>query len=109
MSQTAAVQPLPQSIKAGQVLISGRLKSRRRFSTQEGPRFENIVTMPAPDAYSSPSTVSIVSKAPVGDPDTDVRVMCQVGGRSRSYKAVDPDTGEQKTVFTADNRLLAVE
>lgn len=109
MSQTAAVQQMPQSIKAGQVLIAGRLKSRRRFSTQEGPRFENLVTMPAPDAYSSPSTVSIVSKAPVGEPETDVRVMCQVGGRSRSYKAADQYTGEQVTVFTADNRLIAIE
>jgi hypothetical protein len=106
MSQAAAaVQNLPASIKPGQVLIAGKIHLVRK----SGSKFVHLIVMPATDAYSSPSTVEISASSKLGDKEEDCKVLCRVTGYRRSYKTTDQETGEQKTVFTADNRLFAVE
>jgi hypothetical protein len=95
------------AMKPGQVLVIGRLASCKRPAGSQW--FINLVTMPAPDAYSSPSTVEILSKNRLGDPEQDVRILCRLGGFKRQYKATDRETGEIRTVQTSDNKLYAVE
>lgn len=105
MSQSAPVQNLPASIKAGQVLIAGKIHLIRKA----GQRWLHLIVMPSQDAYSSPSTVEVIASSRLGDKDDDCKVLCRVAGFRRSYRTTDQETGEQRTVFTADNRLIAIE
>jgi hypothetical protein len=106
-AQAASQQAAP--VKPGQVLIVGRVRARRSFNTQQGRRFETVVVLPAADAYSSPATVAVQSGQSIGEREDDVRVLCQVGGFSRTFKQTDGETGEVRQVATADVRLTAVE
>jgi len=101
----AAVQNLPTTIKPGQVLIAGKIALVRK----SGQKWIHLVVMPSQDSYSSPSTVEISATGRLGDKDDDCKVVCRVAGYRRSYKATDQETGEQRTVYTADNRLYAIE
>lgn len=89
--------------EVGVVLVVGKLIGSRKA----GQMFENLVKMPAPDPYSSPSTLSIISKTRLGAPEDDIRVICRLTGYGRSYKSTDQETGEQRQVKTADNKLFA--
>ena len=93
------------SLKAGQVMIVGRCISAKRA----GSLFSHLVVLPAPDPYSSPSTVEVLSKARQADTEQDVKFLCRVGGYKRSYKSTDRETGETRQVHTADNKLFLVE
>lgn len=105
----SAVQAVPnqtqQSVKVGQVFIVGRCISAKRV----GSLFSHLVVMPAPDPYSSPATVEVLATSRQADSEQDVRLLCRVGGYKRSYKSTDRETGEQRTVQTADNKLFVVE
>ena len=103
------VTPIGNPQPVAQTLIAGRIAHKRRISTQSGPLHLTLVTMPAPDAYSSPTTVELRSKTPLGDSGEEVRIKCRVGGRARSYKATDPETGEIRPVRTADISLEVIE
>lgn len=107
VQQIATATGNPQPV--AQTLIAGRIAHKRRIATQNGPLILTLVTMPALDAYSSPSTVEVRSKSPIGDTGEEVRVKCRIGGRARSYKGTDPETGEMKPVRTADISLEAIE
>lgn len=96
------------SIKPGQVLIVGKLMGCRRPSGQ-GHYWSHLVVMPAPDAYSSPSTVEILATRRLGEKEEEVRILCRVSGYRRSYKATDRETGEIINRQTADNKLFAIE
>jgi hypothetical protein len=101
---------IPQSIlqllaKGGHAYIVGRCVSAKRAGTL----FSHLIVMPAPDPYSSPSTVEVIAKTRQADSEQDVRLFCRVGGYKRSYKKTDQDTGEQRQVQTADNKLFLVE
>jgi hypothetical protein len=94
-----------KSIQPGQVFIKGRISSVRKA----GAVFLHLVTLPAPDSYTSPSTVEIGANARLGQKDEDISQLCRIAGYRRSFKATDKDTGEISTIHTADNRLFAVE
>lgn len=87
------------------VLVVGKISRRRR--NDKGSHF-TLVTMPAPDAYSHPQTVEISSRRSLGAVGDEVSVSCHLGGAVRSYDGKDDD-GQPARVFTADNRLYAVE
>jgi hypothetical protein len=106
--QQIATQPGNQPV-AAITFIAGRIAAKRRISTQAGPLVLTLVTMPAADEYSSPSTVEIRSKAAFGESGETVRVKCRVGGRARSYKGTDPETGEIRPVRTAEITLELIE
>lgn len=106
----SAVQAMPSAasgtqIKPGQVLVVGRCQLVRKT----GQMFAHLVVMPAPDPYSSPSTVEILSTKRVANKEEDCRILCRLGGYKRNYRATDKDTGEQTQVLTADIKLFAVE
>ena len=108
MAEVAQMQKQEVPTKAptnGRCVIKGRLVNVRRA----GDNWFHLVVMPAPDAYSNPSTVEIMSKRRLAEKEEDVSLVCQVSGFRRSYKSTDRETGEIKTVYTADNKLVAVE
>lgn len=108
-SPVQVVQPTSnQTIRPGQVLIKGRLRARRSFTTQQGRQIEHLIILPAPDSFSSPQTISVLSNSSLGEKDEDITILCHVGGYTRTYKAADAD-GEVKQVVTANNTLRAVE
>lgn len=109
MSTAAAVQSAPASvpskIQVGQVLVVGKLMKIQKA----GQMYEHLVIQPAPDEYSSPATLSILSKLRLGQVDDQVRVLCRLSGFRRTYKMTDRETGEVMTRTTADNKLFAVD
>lgn len=107
----ANVQPLAAppvkklEVQPGQVWIIGRCISAKK----SGTLWEHLVVLPAPDLYSSPSTVSVLAKTRQASQEEDVQLLCRVTGYKRSYNKTDQETGERTTVKTADNRLFLVE
>lgn len=109
----SAVQQLsPEAGKAapalGQCLLSGRIASRRRVSTQNGVLFLTVIKLPAPDEFSNPQTVELRSEGPLGEPGETWRGKVQVGGYGRSYAVDDEVTGRKVTVQTANVTLTVV-
>lgn len=109
----AAIAEVPQAakgpaLKMGETIIRGKLIGAKR-PQGNGAFWENLLVMPAPDPYSSPATISILSGQRLGERDEDVTVRVRIGGYRRSYKATDRETGEIRTVQTADNKLFAIE
>jgi len=101
---TAAVPSINPATKPGHVLIQGRCQQVRKA----GQSMLHLVTLPAPDEYSSPATVEIIASSRFADGGEDVKVLCRIGGYRRTYDARDPDTGDKRHVVTADNKLFAV-
>lgn len=91
--------------KLGQVFISGKIDSVRRF---DGRAFSRLV-MPAPDAYSSPSVIEIESASRFGDPGDEWKGMVMLSGYRNEYKSLDKETGELRTVKSARMTLKLVE
>jgi hypothetical protein len=89
----------------GVALIAGRIGNARRITGQNGTSWLTLVTMAAPDEFTSPSTVELRSKGKLGERDEVWRGKVRITGFRRSYKTTDQQTGEQLTVQTADTRL----
>lgn len=84
MSQPIAA-PTP-----GLVRLVGRVIEAR----QSGKSFRTLLMLPAADSFQHPATVELVSKARVGQPGTEVDVLCSVGGFKNRPKLRDGSTGE---------------
>ena len=104
MSAVEQVKTAP-TVKPGHSFIRGRITHVRRA----GQHFLHLVTLPAPDAYTSPQTVEVLAKERLGDVDDDYAGMVRIGGFKRSYEKTDPEDGRRIRVMTADNKLHAVE
>jgi len=89
--------------------LVGRIAAKRAINTREGRQFITIVKLPAPDEYTSPQTVELRSRAPLGEVGDQFMGRVRVGGYGRSYQATDAETGEKRTVQTADNSLTVLE
>lgn len=89
-----------------QVLIRGRVESRRRF---EKSTFTRIVA-PAADPYSRPQVVEVRSKAAIGEPGEEITVPAMLGGYAgKPFKATDKETGEVRTAQMYIHTLDAIE
>ena len=97
------------SLPSQQAQLSGRIVSRRKINTKNGPQIITIAKLPAPDEFTSPQTVELRSLGSIGAAGEDFSCIVQVGGYGRSDKSVDAETGEQRQVQTADNSLTVVE
>ena len=95
----------PIASKAPTVTIAGRLSSVEAWPRKNPTRYTVLVRLPAPDEFTTPATVEVVSDINPGNEGDLVTLVCRVGGRYRSYTATDKATGEQRTVRTADNVL----
>jgi hypothetical protein len=100
-AQATALRPstLP-SLKANQMYIVGRLQHVSKFDGN----FDNIVVMPAPDAYSKPSFCRVTSKDRLGSAGDDVKVLCAFNGWPNTYTNKD---GEK--VQDAKGFFVAIE
>lgn len=96
-----------KAAKAPIVRLTGRIEQVRSINTTEGRAFSILVKLPAPDAFSSPATVSVRSRERMGQPGDEFNAEVQVGGYGRTYKAEDED-GRKIDVRTADNTLTVV-
>lgn len=92
----------------GIVHLSGRVQSVRHTASQQLDRnTETLIVLPAPDAYSSPSTIAVLSGSPFGNSGQDVNIICRVTGFPRRWDTKDPQ-GFPQTVHSANNQLLFV-
>lgn len=98
------------SLKVGQALIVGRIERSTRKQGRDGVYFLTLVKQPAPDEFSSPSTVEISSNHALGQKGDAIRQVVTVGGYPRTYTTKPSrDFPEGENVYTADIRLSAVE
>lgn len=109
----AQVQPLAGNTSTppvlGVALIAGRIVGQRAIKTQEGRLFLTLLKLAAPDEFTSPQTIEVRSREALGDKDTTWRGRVSIGGFGRSYDGkADPETGEIRSVRTAENRLTVV-
>ncbi|MDR2838390.1 MAG: hypothetical protein LBV49_07500 [Azonexus sp.] len=105
MSQPAPapVAPLPSSgpkLAANQTLIRGRILEVKRT---ENAVYTDVV-LPAPDQYSQPNNVRIVSSRLLGKPGEDLTQLCQVKGYRRRYTDKHGETG-----YAVDVSLSALD
>lgn len=108
-AQAAAPAQVAQLNPAiGVALLAGRVGNARKINGTNGSYWLTLVTMAAPDEFSSPSTVELRSKQKLGDRDDIWRGKVRISGFRRSYKTTDQETGEQRAVQTADIRLEVI-
>lgn len=97
------VKPIPSQgsqLAANQAVIRGRIVEVKRT---ENACYTDVV-LPAPDQYSQPQNVRIVSSRLLGKPGEDLTQRCQVKGYRRSY------TDKQgNKAYAVDITLSAIE
>lgn len=79
-------------------LIRGRISGKsRKFSTRDGSTlYETPVTLPAPDEWSSPSTLPIRSRERLGDIGETFTGKVRIAGTARPFTYTDKVSGEQR-------------
>lgn len=92
-----------QALKPNQAFIVGRIDNVRAFEVKGKRTFETRIVQAAPDTFSSPTAVAVLSNIKVGSPGDDVQVHVNVAGFRDSYD------GKDGSVQTARNVLRAVE
>lgn len=90
------------------VSFTGRISAVDAWPAARPTRYTSLVRLPAADAYETPATVEVVSSHSIGKEGDVVTLTCAVGGRYRSYAVTDKQTGENRTVKTADNLLTVL-
>ncbi|PUA19021.1 single-stranded DNA-binding protein [Glaciimonas sp. PCH181] len=91
-------------LKANQALVVGRIDNVRVFEVSGKRTFESRVMQPAPDSFTSPTAVAVMSHQKLGSPGDDVSVLVSVAGFRDHYKDKDGNA-----VQTARNTLRVVE
>lgn len=87
-------------LAANQTIIRGRIVEVKRT---ENAAYTDV-TLPAPDSYSSPQNVRIVSSRLLGKPGEDITQRCTIKGYRRSY------TDKQgNKAYAVDITLSAIE
>lgn len=105
MSTPTQDTPKGRPLQLAEAILQGRLTK----VTKRGDNVIHLMVLPAPDAYTSPSTVEVIARTRLGQPEDDLRVRVRIGGYRRSYNVTDRDTGEVRSQVTADVRLFHVE
>lgn len=90
------------------VTLTGKISNVDPYPRIKPKRFNTLIRLAAPDEFTTPSTVEVTSEQSIGVEGQVVTVKCEVGGRYRSYPVTDKNTGEERTVRTADNLLTVV-
>lgn len=81
MSVQTVEAPKAPPLTANQAVIRGRIVEVKRT---ENACYTDI-TLPAPDSYSQPQNVRVVSSRMLGKPSEDVTVRVAIKGYRRSY------------------------
>lgn len=99
----------PIASKAPVTTITGRISGTDAYPRKNPTRFTTLVRLAADDEYTTPATVELLSDHVLGqEGDIVTALRCALGGRYRSYEVVDKNTGEARTVKTADNILTVL-
>lgn len=102
MSQVQPLQPTESGkLAANQAVVRGRIIEVNRG---ENAVYTDVV-LPAPDQYSSPQNIRIVSGRLLGKPGEDITQRVQLKGYRRGYN--DKQTGEKR--YACDIALSAIE
>jgi hypothetical protein len=103
----AEAQPIAASKTSslGQARIAGRVESVRRKTSQNGTIWLTLLAMPAPDRYSHPSIVEVVSGDRLGAQGDEVSILVSISGYARTVQPKDP---KEDSYRTADTRLSFV-
>lgn len=88
-------------LAANQAIIRGRIVEVKRT---ENACYTDVV-LPAPDQYSSPQNVRIVSTRLLGKPNEDITQRVTIKGYRRAY--TDKTTGQR--AYACDIALSAIE
>lgn len=96
--ETTAAKAPP--LAANQAVIRGRVLEVKRT---ENAVYTDVV-LPAPDQYSQPQNVRIVSARMLGKPGDDITQRCQIKGYRRSYT-----DKHGNRAFAVDVTLSAIE
>lgn len=93
---TATTTPVRASVNVAHLV--GRVASKpRQFTGKDGARlYATLLTLPAPDEYSSAATVEVRSVERLGEVGDEWRGDVRIGGSARSFTYKDKDTGESK-------------
>lgn len=85
MAQATAEKPLALA----QARIVGRVTNVRSRVSGANKVFYTLMKLPAPDSYSSPSTVEVRSTERIGSVDADLSIIVNIGGYPRSWEQKD--------------------
>lgn len=109
MSQAATPEASQSKPSLAVALIAGRIRSDRRYNGREGG-FATVLVLPAPDEFTQPDVIEVLSAEPLGEAGTIWRGKVRVGGYPKSYETTrESREGERKvTVNTAVIQLHAV-
>lgn len=73
----------------------------------ESQKYYTIVSTPAPDEFSNPSSFRLVSSSSLGNPEDRIKATISISGYVRSKRYKDKNTGELKD-FSDCNTYLSV-
>ena len=104
------VAPMTAKLKMSQAILSGLIFARRRINGQNGTIWLTVIRLPSQDEFSNPATVEVRSHSPLGEINDKWSGVITIGGFGRSYNTKpDPETGEIKSVKTAQVTLDVIE
>lgn len=102
-------QPKTYTLPAGQAFLAGRISSRRKMNTQDGSMFLTVVKLPAPDSFSSPATVELQSRSPIGAAGEDWSGFVMLSGFSNNFDSKPDQDGEVHKILSARNHFVVIE
>jgi hypothetical protein len=113
MSEVANVKTAVKTytLPLGHTYIKGRITSYRRWNNSEwGNPYFTILRIPAPDEYSFPGTIEVMSSKVLGQLEQDWEGEVEVTGmRNNFYTKPDSKTGEVQEIKSARNWLRVIE
>lgn len=100
MAEAQVAQLQTPKLTFNQAVIQGKILSKRKIDTQQGLLYLTLLRLPAPDEYTSPATIELRSRDPLGDVGENYQCRVQLGGVQNNYetKTVDKETGDEKKV-----------
>lgn len=101
----------PVSLPLYCVALAGKLVGKPRTYTDRDGRkmYAHLVRLPAPDEWSSASTVEVQARENLGADGDAVRLIARVSGTARPFVYTDKDSGEKRQGQDVTIRLTVVE
>lgn len=102
-------QPKTYNLPISQAFISGRIDARRKINTQDGSLIFTTLKLPAVDVFSSPDTVEVQSRLPIGSPGEEWSGLVRISGFANNYDSKPDQDGEIRKIRAARNHLVVIE
>lgn len=110
MAELATVSPVSNKPKMipNVVFITGKIAGGRIVNTDQGRLYLHLVKTKAKDEFSHPGTLEISANTRLASTGEPWEGLCEVTGYPRSFDQTDKETGETKTIHTANIQLRAI-